>query len=196
MHLAVKQGQPLPPVEGAGGHPQPLEVAHHVGLHTLQPGPVGGDPLGGNAESDVLGTLYAVVALGNLVFQHPHELAPDAVKIIFGHRDIDLIPTPCAGAPIDKGKLERQGAIKVIQERAPAAENGSLILSGRNGIIDVLVLDGFCVKVSGELAYPVRVHRHIGDGLLGRQRRLAFSGPCRDALFCLRFLQYVFPPFP
>ena len=39
MGLSVEHRQPLLTVQRLGLHPQPVEVAHHVGLHTLQPGP-------------------------------------------------------------------------------------------------------------------------------------------------------------
>ena len=38
-----------------------------------------------------------------------------------------------------------------------------------------LIFHGLCVEPAGELAYPVRVHRHIGDRLLGGQGRPVFS---------------------
>jgi len=132
VELAVEGLQPLPAVEDVGLHPQPLEVTHDVSLHTLQPGPGGGEVVGGSAERDILGADNAVIAPGNLPFQHIHILAPDAVKFIVGHRDIDLVAAPATGAVIDKGELERQGAVEVVQERTPPAENGRLILGGRN----------------------------------------------------------------
>ena len=61
VHLAVEQSQPPLAVQGLRGHAQPLEVAHHVGLHPLQTGPGLADPIGGQAKGDVLGTLDPVV---------------------------------------------------------------------------------------------------------------------------------------
>ena len=61
VHLAVEQGQPRPPVQGLRGHSKPFEVACHIGLHTLQPGPGLPDPIGGQAKGDILGTLDPVV---------------------------------------------------------------------------------------------------------------------------------------
>ena len=189
VHLAVEQGQPIPPVKGEGLNAQPMEVAHHIGLHAFQTGAGLGHALGRQAKGDVLCALNAVVALGNLIFQHPGKFLSDAVVLILGGRDIDLVAAAVTGSAVDKGKLERQGAVKVIEERAPAAENGRLILGGCHGIVDVLVFHGFRVKAAGELAHAVRVHRHIGDGLLGRQSGPAFSGPSGAALgfsFCLQ----------
>ena len=77
------------------------------------------------------------------------------------------------GPAVDKGELERQGAVKVIEKGAPPAEDGRLILGGCHGVVDVLVFHGFGVEPAGELAHAVRVHGDIGDGLLGGE-----FGPC------------------
>ena len=115
VHLAVKQGQPRPPVQGLRGHPQPFEVACHIGLHALQPGPGLPDPLGGEPKGDIFGTLDPVVRPGDLIFQHPRELAPDTVEAVLRLGDIHPVFVPGAGAA-DKGKLERQRAVKVMEE--------------------------------------------------------------------------------
>ena len=196
VHLAVEHRQPLPSVQGLGLHPQPVEVSHHVGLHPLQPGPGLAQRTGGNAEGDVFGPVNAVVALGDLTFEHGHELPPDAVIGILLGRDIHLVPAGAVSPAVDKGELERQGAVKVVEKGAPAVEDGGLILRGRHRVIDVLVFHSFGEQAAGELAHPVRVHRHIGDGLLGGHSPPAPAvSPC--GLFSLRvcFLQS-HPPFP
>ena len=193
VHLTVEHGQPLPPVEGLALYAQPLEGAHHVGLHPAQPGPGLAHAGGGQAEGDVFGAYNAVVALGDLAFEHIHILVPDAVKLVLLGGDIDLIPGGSSGTAVDERELERQGAVKVIEERAPAAENGGLILRGRHGVIDVLVFHRFGKDVARKLADAVRVHHHIGDRLLGRQR-----GPAVNTFgftFGLCFPQQA-PPFP
>ena len=116
VHLAVKQGQPPPPVQGLGLHPQPVEVAHHIGLHTLQPWPGLGHTLGGEPKGNIFCALNAVVAFGNLIFQHPGKFLPDAVELVLAGRDVDLITASVTGTAVDKGKLERQGAVKIIKE--------------------------------------------------------------------------------
>ena len=170
VHLAMEQGQTIPPVQRLRLNAQPMEVAHHIGLHTLQTGPGLGHALGGQSKGDIFCALNAVVAFGNLAFEHFHILAPDAVEVILLRRDIHLVAVGVAAAAVDKGKLERQRAVKIIQARAPPADNGSLILRGRHGIIDVLIFQRLCVKPAGELADPVRVHGDIRNGLLGGQR--------------------------
>ena len=177
MGLAVKHPQPLLPVQGAGLDAQPVQVAHHIGLHPLQPGPGLAQRPGGDAESDVLGPVNAVVALGDLPFEHGHELAPDAVKLVCLHGDIYLVPAGGVGTAVDEGELERQGAVKVVEKGAPAVEDGRLVLRGRHRVVDVLIFrhrvvdvlifHGLGEQAAGELTHPVRVHRHIGDRLLG-----------------------------
>ena len=194
VHLAVEQGQPRLPVHRDRGNAQPFEVACHVGLHPFQAGAGLRDPLGGQAKRDVFRPLDAVVAFGNLIFQHTGELGPDAVKVILCRGDIDLVLAPGTGAAVDKGELERQGAVKVIEKRAPPAENRRLILGRSHGIIDVLIFHGFRVEPTGELAHPVRVHHQVRDRLLGRQRSFPVSGLSGAALWAFCFLQS-HPPF-
>ena len=177
VKLAVQQGQTLPPVEGLALYPQPLEVADHVRLYTFQTGPCGGHIFSRDTKGDVLGPFNAVVAFGDLVFQHPRVFRADAVEAVIRLGDIHLVTAPGAAAVVDKGKLERQRTVKIIQPRTPAAENGCLILGGRNGIVDVLIFQRFCVNTSGELTNAVRQHPHIGNGLLGRYGRRTITGP-------------------
>ena len=179
--------QPLPAVQGVGVYPQLFEVAHDVRLYTLQPWPGLGQRRGGNAKGDVLGADDTVIAPGNLPFEHIHILRPDAVKVIMGHGDIDLIAAPATGAVIDERELERQGAVKIVQERTPAVENRRLILGRCHGVVDVLIGDGFCVVAVPYPANAVFEHFHIGDGLLGGEGRLPFT-PLRG-----RVLFFAFP---
>ena len=192
MHLAIKQGQPCPPVHRLTGNTQPLEVSHHIGLHPFQAGAGLRNPFGGYAESDVFGAFNAVVAFGDLIFQHPGKFLPDAVKIIIRLGDVYLVAAPGMGTAVDKGKLERQSAVKVVEERAPAAENRRLILGACHGIIDVLIFHGLCIEPAGELAHPVRVHRQIGDCLLDGQGRPAVTPSGTVFAFCL---SQSHPPF-
>ena len=108
--------QTVPAIEGPGLYPQPLEVAHHIGLHTIQTGPGLCRAASGQTKGDVFGAHNAVVAFGNLAFEHIHELAPDAVERILLGRDIHLVAAHRPGAPIDERELERQGTVKVIEE--------------------------------------------------------------------------------
>ena len=181
VHLPMQHRQPIPAIQRAGLDAQPFQIAHDIRLHAPQPGTRLRYTLGRQAKGDVFVPLNAVVALGDLAFEHFHILAPDAVEVILLRRDIHFVAVGIAAAAVDKGKLERQRAVKIIQARAPPADNGSLILRGRHGIIDVLIFQRLCVKPAGELADPVRVHGDIGNGLLGGQRPVLI---CVFWLFC------------
>ena len=194
MHLTVKQRQPFLPVHRSRGNAQPFQIACHIGLHPFQAGPGLRDPLGRQPKRDIFRPLDAVVAFGNLIFQHTGELGPDAVKVILCRGDIDFVLAPGTGAAVDKGELERQGAVKVIEKRAPPAENRRLILGRSHGIIDVLIFHGFRVEPTRELAHPVRVHHQIGDRLLGGQGRPVFS-LCGFSSAGLSCLSQSHPPF-
>ena len=176
MHLTVEQRQPAAPVQRFGLDAQPVEVAGHVGLHTLQTGAGIRHAVSGQTDGNVLGALNAVVTFGNLRFQHFGVIVTDAVESVIRLGDIHLVAAAVTGPAIDKGKLERQRAVKVIEKGTPAAEDGSLILRGRHGVIDVLVFHSFAVKPAGELTHPVRVHGDIGDSLLSGEGR--FSRSC------------------
>ena len=181
MHLPMQHRQPIPAIQRAGLNAQPFQIAHDIRLHAPQPWTRLRRALGGQAKGDVLVPLNAVVALGDLAFEHFHILAPDAVEVILLRRDIHFVAVGVPAAAVDKGKLERQRAVKIIQARAPPADNGSLILRGRHGIIDVLIFQRLCVKPAGDLTDPVRVHGDIRNGLLGGQRPM-FT--CVSLLFC------------
>ena len=112
----MEQSQPIPASQRLRLNAQPMEVAHHIGLHTLQTGPGLGHALGGQSKGDIFCALNAVVAFGNLVFQHGGVLLPDAVELVLSGRDIHLVAAAVTGAAVDKGELERQGAVKVIEE--------------------------------------------------------------------------------
>ena len=175
VHLPMQHRQPIPAIQRAGLDAQPFQIAHDIRLHAPQPGTRLRRALGGQAKGDVLVPFNAVVALGDLAFEHFHILAPDAVEVILLRRDIYLVAVGVPAAAVDKGKLKRQRAVKIIQARAPPADNGSLILRGRHGIIDVLIFQRLCVKPAGDLTNPVRMHGDIRNGLLGGQRPVFIS---------------------
>ena len=187
VHLAVKHRQTVTAIQRLGLHPQPFEVAHDIGLHTAQPGPGLGHAASGQPKGDVLGALNAVVALGDLAFEHLHIFMPDAVELVLLFRDVHLVAVGAAGTAVDKGELKGQGTVEVVEKRAPPAEDGGLILGGRHGVVDVLIFHGLGVEPAGELTDPVRVHRHIGDGLLGGHHRPALISFC--VWFCFGCVQ-------
>ena len=126
--LPVKHRQPIPAVQRFRLHPQPLKAALHIGLHALQPGAGAGEVVSGNAESDVLCPVNAVVAPADLPFEHPGKFAPYAVNVIMRRGNVHLIAPGGLRSAVDKGELERDRAVKVIEKGAPAVEDSRLIL--------------------------------------------------------------------
>ena len=116
MELPMQGGQAISSIEGLRLYAQPLEVAHYIGLHTFQAWTSLSNAASGQTEGDVFGALNAVVALGNLTFEHIDKLIPDAVKVIVLGRDINLVSVRRPGTPIDKRKLKGQGTVKVIEK--------------------------------------------------------------------------------
>ena len=107
MHLPMQHRQPIPAIQRAGLDAQPFQIAHDIRLHAPQPGTRLRYTLGRQAKGDVFVPLNAVVALGDLAFEHFHIFAPDAVEVILLRRDIHFVAANIAAAAVDKGKLER-----------------------------------------------------------------------------------------
>ena len=166
---AVKLCQPRLAVQGLGGHAHTLEVIENIGLNALQTGLGGFEAVGVNPECEVLGLDKAVVALCQLVLQHGHVLHPDGVKIIALERNVDGTGKGLlGGCQVQKGQLKLNGAVKVVEEIAPALEDRRLVLVLRELIVDVLKLDGLGVMAVCHPADAVRPHPLIGDAVLGR----------------------------
>ena len=91
-------------------------MLHHIRLHTAQPGPGLGHAARGQPKGDVLGALNAVVALGDLAFEHLHIFMPDAVELVLLFRDVHLVAVGAAGTAVDKGELKGQGTVKVVEK--------------------------------------------------------------------------------
>ena len=164
----VKLGQPGFAVQDLGGHAQPLEVVQHIGLDTLQPGLGGTDAVGLDGKGQVLGLDEAVVAPRQLVLQHLRVLHPDGVKVIPLGRDGDTVGEGLLGRrQVQKGQLETDGAVKIVEEIAPAFKDGGLVLVLAELVVDVLELDGFRVAAIRHLADAVRPHPFIGNAVLG-----------------------------
>jgi len=72
------------------------------------------------------------------------------------------------GCQVQKGQLELNGAVEVVEEIAPALEDRRFIFILRELIVDVLKLDGFGVVAACHPADTVRPHPFIGDAILSR----------------------------
>ena len=164
----VDLGQPGFAVQDLGGHAQPLEVVQHIGLDALQPGLGGADAVGLDGKGQVLGLDEAVVAPRQLVLQHLRVLHPDGVKVIPLGRDGNAVGEGLLGRrQVQKGQLETDGAVEVVEEITPAFKDGGLVLVLAQLVVDVLELDGLGVAAIRHLADAVRPHPFIGDAVLG-----------------------------
>ena len=167
VEYAMQLGQPRPPVQRLRHYAQPLEVVEQVGFNPFQPGLCRPDAVRVNAEGQVFCLNQAVVPLCQLVLQHLGVLAADVVKIIPLGRDGDGPGKGFLGrGQVEEGQLEPDGAVKVVEEIAPALEDGGLILVLGQLVIDVLKLNGLGIVAAGHAADAVRPHPFIGDAVL------------------------------
>ena len=141
----MKKLQPFQPRKGAALDAQLFEVPANVRLYTFQPCPGGGKVVHIHAEGQELCADNAVVAFGDLVFQHFHILTPDAVVIVILHGDVHAVPAARAAPVVEEGKLERKAAVKVVEAGAPPVKDGCLIFGLCELVVDVLVFNGFGV---------------------------------------------------
>ena len=103
-----------------------------------------------------------------LVLQHLRVLHPDGVKVISLSRDGDTVGEGLLGRrQVQKGQLETDGAVEVVEEIAPAFKDGGLVLVLAQLVVDVLELNGLGVAAIRHLADAVRPHPLIGDAVLG-----------------------------
>ena len=75
---------------------------------------------------------------------------------------------PVLAAPmVEKRKLKRQGAVKVVQRGTPLVKDGRLIFGLGELVVDVLVFNGFGVIAVLHPAHPIPVHFPVRECLLG-----------------------------
>ena len=166
----MQQPQPLPAVHGGGNHPQPLEVIQNSRLNALQPGLGGPDVLRLYAKGQVLGFGQAAAALGKLALQDAGVLPPYIVEIVLLGRNDDV----GGGAVVGRGQVQARnlhmhGAVKEVEEVAPALENGGFVIVLAELVVDILELHGFGVIGIRHPADAVREHPLVGDAVLGGQ---------------------------
>src|SRR5699024_3115692 len=121
-----------------------------------------------NAERQVFGLDEAVVATRQLVLQHLRVLHPNRVEVVPLGRDRDAVGKSLLGrGQVQEGQLKPDGAVKVIEEIAPALEDGRFVLVLAELVVDVLELDGFRIAAIRHPADAVRPHPLIRDAVLG-----------------------------
>ena len=164
----MQKPQPLDAVQRLRRHAQALEVVENVGLDAIQPGPGRFQALGLHAKGQVLGLDQAVVALGQLVFQKVRILFADAVELVAPQGDGNAVGVGVLGScHVDKGQLETDGGVKIVEKIAPTVKDGGLVLVLAQLIVDVLKLDRPRVVAVRHPAGAVRVHPLERNAVLG-----------------------------
>ena len=114
MEHPVQDSQPLIAAEGVRPDAQGFEVGQHIRLDTFQPGLGLLQTVRLHAEGDVLGLGQAVVALGELAFQHIRIFFPDGVESVLLVGDMDgLALFLHIGGLVEEGELDADGRIKI-----------------------------------------------------------------------------------
>ena len=161
--------QILRAVQRNGGNTQALEIVDKVDLDPLQPGLCQLHVLRLNAEGQILGLGKTVFALCHLTPEHGGVFLPDAVVLVPVEGNVDLLGDVFLRCgEVDKGELELDGGIEVIEEITPAVKDRRLVLVLRELVVDVLETDGFHIAAVRDPADAVRVHPLIRDTVLRR----------------------------
>ena len=203
---AVEQFQTLLSVHRISLYAQTLKVVQHIGLNALQPELGTFQRIGLDAEGQVLGLDEAIVALGQLIFQHLGVFGADAVVAVALQRNGDALRVGILVCRrIDKGQLKAHGAVKVVEKVAPAVKDGGLVLVLIQLVVDVLELHRLGVVMIGHAADAVREHTLKGDGILcGFVSFVLSSGVLNGSVNLLLFRscelfrlgQSAVPPYP
>ena len=178
MENTVQQPEPCLAGQGCCRHAKFLEVAENGNLNTFQFDFCVLVTSGINAKGKILGLNDAVVAESELRHQHAVVFIAHTVELIAGRRNEDsAFQTVGRDAPVEKAQSEVYGAVKVIEESGPAAEDGVLVIRLAQLIVDVLKLDGFGVMLICGPTNAVRPHLQKRDAVL-RGLFLAIRAVC------------------
>ena len=162
---------------------QGLKVVQHIRFHALQPHFGGTQVVRLNAKSDILAFGKAVVAFFELVFKHLCVLTPDVVILVPLGRDRNAFGKVLHIGPlVDKGELDADGRIKVIEKITVILENLRLIVRLGKLVVNIEKLNGLGVQLIIDAADPVLIDLPVGDRLLGRLRRVPFYSTEKAAL--------------
>ena len=160
--------KPFMAVQHLCAYTHSLEVVDNIGLNALQSGLGSLQIVCINSECEILGLHKTVVTSGELVLQHLSIFLSNAVEFITLGRDRNTLSKGLLrSCQVHKGKLELNGAVKVIQEVTPTIENLLLIFVAGKLIVDVSELDGFCIMRIAHPADTIRAHTQIRNAVLG-----------------------------
>ena len=161
----MENPEPLLSVQHLGADAQPFEVVEDVRFNAFQPGLCRADVVGIDTEGEILGFHNAAVALCLLLLDDFGQLPLDAFKLIRTQRDCPGKGFP-QGGQIHEGKLEFDGAVEIIEEVAPAVEDGLLVLVVRELVVDVPELDSFGEMGGRDLTDTVYTDLQVGNAVL------------------------------
>ena len=213
---AVKQLQPLLPVQHMGGGAHDLEAVEGVGLDTGEPRPRRRKVLRLDGQGHILGFHIAVAAPLILEAEYPGRILPDRVQVVTLGTDAEqVLLRPMLHIPAAERHLHPNGGVVAVVEIAEVFKNIPLILRRSQTVVDVLEGDGLGEGPALQPAQAVREHIAEGDALLhcmGFPVPLGLADHCLDLLtlgagqlapcpcrFCgsCRFcLQLLSPPVP
>ena len=135
--------QPFQPVQRSRLDAQGLKVVQHIRFHTLQAHFRGTQVVRLNAKGDILAFGKAVVAFFELVFNHLRVLTPDVVILVPLGRDRNAFGKVLHIGPlVDKGELDADGGIKVIEKITVILENLRLIVRLGKLVVNIEKLNG------------------------------------------------------
>ena len=135
------------------------EVVEDVQLETLKPRLCGLVALGLYAEGQVLVLDEAVVAALELVLEHCAVLdAQTVVGVAAQGNDDTLAVGLLVGGRVHKAELKAHRGVEVVEELAPAVEDGVLVLALAQLVVDVLKLYGLGIEIALHPADTVREH--------------------------------------
>ena len=172
---AVQKMQPLPAVKQRRGDAHALEVGQNVQLDSVKARSGRLETVRPDAEGQVLDPFDAVAASGKLIAENLRVFAPDPFRPIPANGDMDAVfKAVRVGVPVQKGELEMDGAVEIVEEIAPALEDGAFGVIVRKLVVDVLKLKRLCVPATRQTD-AVRPDAVIRDSLL-RAARLPAVG--------------------
>ena len=213
---AVKQLQPLLPVQHMGGGPHDLEAVEGVGLDTGKARPRRRKVFRLDGQGHILGFHIAVAAPFILEAEYPGRVLPDRVQVIpLGTDAEQVLLRPMLHIPAAERHLHPDGGVVAVVEIAEVFKNIPLVLRRSQAVVDVLEGDGLGEGPALQPAQAVWEHIAKGDAVLHRMgfpvplgladHRLDLftlgAGqlapcPCRFCGSCRFCLQSLSPPVP
>ena len=143
VELAVQKLQPFQPVQRSRLDAQGLKVVQYIRFHTLQAHFRGTQVVRLNAKGDILPFGKAVISFFKLIFEHFRILTPDVIVLVPLGRDGNALGKVLHIGPlVDKGELDADGGIKVIEKITVILENLRLIVRLGKLVVNIEKLNG------------------------------------------------------